>query len=83
MQSVASTIWTRGVVSMSYDDNHYTTGTTQYILIRVQVVVLCIFWKTLYSCSVLKNKNAFKSIFQNIFSYTKVKVTEEDLYLVS
>ena len=40
MQSVSSRIWTRVAVSISYDDNHYTTG------------------------------------------YTKVKVTEEDLYLV-
>ena len=34
-----------------------------------------------YSCSVLK-KNAFKSIFQKISGYTKVKVIEQDLYLV-
>ena len=27
MQSVSSRIWTRIVVSNSYDDNHYTTGT--------------------------------------------------------
>ena len=27
MQSVSSRIWTRVAVSMSYDDNHYTTGT--------------------------------------------------------
>ena len=26
MQSVSSRIWTRVVVSISYDDNHYTTG---------------------------------------------------------
>ena len=36
MQSVWSRIWTRIVVSISYDDNHYTTGTStcmlQYIL---------------------------------------------------
>ena len=25
MQSVSSRIWTRVVVSISYDDNHYTT----------------------------------------------------------
>ena len=34
------------------------------------------------SCSVQKKKNAFKSIFQKISSYTKVKVSEEDLFLV-
>ena len=27
MQLVSSRIWTRVVVSISYDDNHYTTGT--------------------------------------------------------
>ena len=29
MQSVSSRIWTRVVVSISYDDNHYTTGTSR------------------------------------------------------
>ena len=28
MQSVSSRIWTRVDVSISYDDNRYTTGTT-------------------------------------------------------
>ena len=27
MQSVSSRIWTRVAVFISYDDNHYTTGT--------------------------------------------------------
>ena len=27
MQSVSSRIWTRVAMSISYDDNHYTTGT--------------------------------------------------------
>ena len=27
MQTVSSRIWTRVAVSISYDDNHYTTGT--------------------------------------------------------
>ena len=31
-----------------------------------------------YWCSILKEK----SIFQKIFGYTKVKINEEDLYLV-
>ena len=29
MQSVSSRIWTRVAVSISYDDNHYTTGTSK------------------------------------------------------
>ena len=28
MQSVSSRIWTRVAVSISYDDKHYTTGTS-------------------------------------------------------
>ena len=28
MQSVSSRIWTRVAVYISYDDNHYTMGTT-------------------------------------------------------
>ena len=29
MQSVSSTIWTCVAESISYDDNHYTTGTSR------------------------------------------------------
>ena len=29
MQSASSRIWTRIAVSISYDDNHYTTGTSR------------------------------------------------------
>ena len=40
MQSVSSRIWTHVTVSISYDDNYYTTGT--YVIIyggRVTVIV--------------------------------------------
>ena len=30
MQSVSSRIWIRVTVSISYDDNHYTTGTSSF-----------------------------------------------------
>ena len=30
IQSVSSRTWTRVVVSISYDDNHYTTGIYYY-----------------------------------------------------
>ena len=39
MQSVSSRIWTRVAVFISYDDNHYTTGTsinTQYYKVRIK-----------------------------------------------
>ena len=35
MQSVSSRIWTLVAVSISYDDNRYTTGTSQIILLLV------------------------------------------------
>ena len=34
MQSISSRIWTRVAVSISYDDNHYTTGTSYRIILR-------------------------------------------------
>ena len=44
MQSVSSKIWTRVAVSISYDDNHYTTGTvdTYVILLSVKQVIIII-----------------------------------------
>ena len=44
MQSVSSRIWSRVAVSISYDDNHYTTDTSsffafsKYIKFFIQVV---------------------------------------------
>ena len=32
MQLVSDRIWTRVAMSISYDDNHYTTGTFQVLL---------------------------------------------------
>ena len=32
MQSVSSRIWTRVAVSISYDDNDYTTGTSKLLV---------------------------------------------------
>ena len=32
MQSVSSRIWTRVAMSISYDDNHYTTGTSTFLV---------------------------------------------------
>ena len=34
MQSISSRIWTRVAVSISYDDNHYTTGTSRYLIVK-------------------------------------------------
>ena len=40
MQSISSRIWTRVAVSISYDNNHYTTGT--YVLIVDQTGFLAL-----------------------------------------
>ena len=36
MPSVSSRIWTRVTVSISYNDNHYTTGTSNELFVYVQ-----------------------------------------------
>ena len=36
MQSVSFRIWTRVTVSISYDDNHYNTGTSKYLIMPYQ-----------------------------------------------
>ena len=40
MQSVRSRIWTRVAVSISYDDNDYTTGTSMTGACDVMVIVV-------------------------------------------
>ena len=42
MQLVSSRIWTRVVVSISYDDNHYTTGTSYIFIFIIAVVVVLV-----------------------------------------
>ena len=39
MLSVLSRIWTRVAVSISNDDNHFTTGTAQYIYIYIYIYI--------------------------------------------
>ena len=40
MQSVSSQIWTRVAVSISSDDNNYTTGTSNYMIV-LQICCSC------------------------------------------
>ena len=42
MQSFSSRIWTRVAVSISYDDNHYTTGTSIELLFTVKSITIVI-----------------------------------------
>ena len=50
MQSVSYRIWTRITVSISYDDNHYTTGTSDFdYRLRYSVGAVCrrIVWSSI------------------------------------
>ena len=40
MQSVSSRIWTRVAVSISYDDNHYTTGTSIFFFKNANWIIM-------------------------------------------
>ena len=40
MQLVSSRIWTRVAVFISYDDNHYTTGTSAQLYVRLRIILL-------------------------------------------
>ena len=40
MQSASSRIWTHVAVSISYNDNHYTTGTSCQGFIMTMVIVI-------------------------------------------
>ena len=54
MQSVLSRIWTRVNVSISSDDNYYTTGssTSNYYdqLTKSAFIALIAFWETVQAC---------------------------------
>ena len=58
MQSVSSRIWTRIVVSNSYDDNHYTTGTS----------LDSFYWRfwinKLMACNILTHKNTHRYMWE-------------------
>ena len=45
MQSASSRIWTHVAVSISYDDNHYTTG----IFYGISTIVGCLIPNSLYT----------------------------------
>ena len=50
MQSVSFRLWTRVAVSMSYDDNHYTTGMLAIIPRVFHPVIFVIYEKRFYYC---------------------------------
>ena len=67
MQSITSRIWTSVAVSISYDDNHYTIGTSFYVTLYILFpffyqkfikILLLIFFNEL-----MRNRFHFKLVF--------------------
>ena len=53
MQSVLSWIWTRVAVSISYDDNHYTTGASIKNCYKQLIDLLATSYKSVEGCDEL------------------------------
>ena len=65
MQSVSSRIWIRVAVSISYDDNHYTTGTSKKLFVICVLIVFNKFWpKVFVRRKVFVNKSFFSESFK-------------------
>ena len=66
MQSVRSRIWSRVAVSISYDDNHYTTGTSRTIqfiqTVLIQLIQLSISTDFIYTHLSIKTVLLNKSV---------------------
>ena len=58
MQSASSRIWTRVAVSISYDDNHYTTGTSEVDVFKPTYNIHC--FKKLKSITSVRGKCIMK-----------------------
>ena len=56
MQSVSSRIWTRVAVSISCDDNHYTTGTSNKVFVFISMTSRWI-WTLIYQ----RHSSTYKS----------------------
>ena len=76
MQSVSAWIWTRVAVSVSCDDNHYTTGTSRIrVILRISFWVgVWLFWKrcrqwilTTPRVGVYKNWKQYSDRFSSLF----------------
>ena len=93
MHSVSFKIWTRVAVSISYDDNNYTTGTSiQLYRCTTWTLNKCIeknAWRELYKNSAswmvtyLTSPNPFKSEEQNIWDTSCVNFWDEACWFLS
>ena len=67
MQSVSSKIWTRVAVSISYDDNDYTTGTSSFFQAAIESVYGCTTW----TLTNMTGEKAWRQLHKNAASHTE------------
>ena len=82
MQSVTSKIWTRVAVSISYDDNHYTTALPWNKNIIGNIIWLIFYWffKTLVCYKVCEKRYIFMvEIFKQINTNERSKQSKISL----
>ena len=69
MQSVSSRIWTRVAVSISYDDNHYATGTfTLLFVLSFETTIR--YWMQIYT---LNSGNVCMNAFLEIAPHSSIE----------
>ena len=68
MQSVSARIWTRVTVSISFDDNHYTTGTSFLYITSIYIYVNVLLFRGARGVAV---------IVMEIDSVTRVQILSE------
>ena len=73
MQSVLSRIWTRVAVSISYDDNHYTTGSFLFYSVVLEdiiiiIIIIIIIYSLEFFTSALANGFLLESEWQQVSS---------------
>ena len=80
MQSVSSRIWTRVVVSISYDDNHYTTGTSVKFLC---LIVYRSSWVIQCQSIIVEEEQCYNLIhsweYNEVHSFSKGKISKVSL----
>ena len=71
MQSVLSRIWTRITVSISHDDNHYTTGTSNLPIAGGRIIGFIPFPRVLVLCEI-------QLVLSRIWTRITVSISHDD-----
>ena len=83
MQSVLSKIWTHVAVSISYDDNHYTTGTSIDIPLNKVTKIKPYLLNDLHCCIEIIINIAYNFLYCLCFLQVKITLLKSTSYLIS